>query len=230
MVPDFISGKIASYWLNAYVDAAIACHLVDYVQTGSLPAGDDPAQMRARLLIEKASADRHRERVVVRAYTERHLNGHADMILAGLLDRLLGARVIDDPTPWAVEQFTLRMMFFPWPLLYQGDLAHLHAYARDEAGIDLTLPPHDIIHEICAVQIENIAINGQNRLRLQDLARLPDFDDNPKLRRLREMAGRYRRPRMFLWSAARTQKMASRWDWLFMHTLRLRYGRQPAAP
>ena len=193
------------------------------MQTGHLPDGDDPALNRARLLVEKTPDDRHRERVVVRAYTERHLNGHADMILAGLLDRLLGTQVIDDPTPWEEGQFTLRMMFYPWPQLYRGDFSHLHAYAADEARVDLTLPLHDIIHEICAVQIENIAVNGQNRLRLQDLARLPDFDDNPKLKRLRQMSERYRRPRMFLWSAARTQKMASRWDWLFMHTLRLRH-------
>ena len=224
MIRDFIRGKVASYWVNAYVDASIACYLLDYVQTSVLPDSDGPAQQRARYLIAHTPDDRPRERLVVRAYTERHLNGHADMILAGLLDRWLRLDIIEDPTPWSREHFTLQMMFFPWPHLYAGDFSHLHQYAREDGQIELTLPIPEIIREICAVQIANIAVNSQHRLTLRELMELAEFDDNPKLQRLREMAIRYRRPRMFLWSASRTQKMASRWDWLFMNTLKLRYS------
>lgn len=221
MIQDRIRGKIASYWASAIADARIADCLLHYVRTGERPPQDGHVARRARRLIDTTPPDRHVERVAVRAFAERCLNGQADAAFAVQLDTLAGTELIDEASPYGRDA-ALRRLFFPWTALYAGRFNCVGRYLREGAGLALTLTPREVVVEIIAVQRVNIAANHTTAVHLRSLDGCTPAD-HPKARLIAYLAGSADRREVFLRAAIRTQIAASRWDWLFMQSLRARF-------
>jgi hypothetical protein len=222
VIRDHIRGKIASYWASAVADAQIAGHLLRYLRTGERPPGDGPITRRARRLIDTAPPDRHEQRVAVRAFTERRLNGQADAALAAQLDRLARTGLIDGAEPYDGRDVAFRGLFFPWTALYAGRFDSIERYLRECAGLALTLAPREVVAEIIAVQRVNIAANYDTTLHIRSLGEDAP-SDHPKAQHIGALVEHASRPEVFLRAATRTQIAASRWDWLFMQSLRARF-------
>ncbi len=222
MIRDHVRGKVASYWASAVADAQIAEHLLHYVRTGERPPQDGHVTQRAHRLIDTTPSDQHEQRVAVRAFTERRLNGQADAAFAAQLDRLARTGMIDGAEPYGSRDVAFRALFFPWTALYAGRFDSVERYLRDHAGLALTLPPREVVMEIVAVQRVNIAANYDVTDHLHLLTE-DTPSDHPKVQHISALVEHARRPEVFLRAAIRTQVAASRWDWLFMQSLRARF-------
>jgi hypothetical protein len=222
VIRDHIRGKVASYWASAVADAQIADHLLHYVRSGERPPQDGHITQRAHRLIDTAPPDQHAQRVAVRAFTERRLNGQADAAFAAQLDRLARTGLIDGAEPYDSRDVAFRGLFFPWTTLYMGRFDSVERYLREHAGLALTLSPREVVAEIIAVQRVNIAANHAVTDHLHSLnGGTPS--DHPKVQHIGALVAHARRPEVFLRAAIRTQIAASRWDWLFVQSLRARF-------
>ncbi len=222
----FLLGKAASYRCNAYDDAAIAAEIICYLQTGQMPQGAShgahPIAERAAHLIEHSPADGKEQRLVVQAYTLFHLNGYADLMYARFIEDLAGLNPPLRHTIYGDGETCPVNLWFWIPPLVKKDVSAIQTYAREVAGIELTLPYCEIMREVVRVQEANMASNQHTRQHIKRCLHAPT--GHPKADTLRALADELAHPGIFIFSAARTQSAASNWDRLVVWVLRRRFA------
>lgn len=222
----FLLGKTASYRLNAYDDAEIAGEIIGYIKTGVMPEGANPIQARAANFIANTPENHKLERLAVQAYTLYHLNGYADLMYSRFIEGLGGL-----PVPvqrGGYERFESGKIdlfdFWVVPMMKKDDSV-VRGYAREQAGIELTLSWGEIMREIVRVQEHNIVSNHRTCQLLNQRARA----EHPKVDALCELADTAKHPKIFLVAAARTQVAAGNWDKIVVWYLRRFYPREIVA-
>lgn len=232
-------GRTSSYRLNAYVDAAIAEALVSMVREESWSSSDPELtrrveelqadlQLRAEDPVDRAEAQ---QRLLVRAYACRDLNGYADLMWARRIESVFRIEPVHrDDGVFGEGAEEGRIDLFFWTYLLRGSSAPVADFV--ERFIPYTLSDGALADEIIRVQHANAAANRRTAEALLSDGSLGDGSGEPhgaarysrKVALLRASAAADPRPVAFLRGAVAGQRGAGRWDAAFEGFLRSRFG------
>lgn len=210
-----LTGKIDSYLINAYHDAAISRHLLAFITDGQTPPHTETGQ-RAQRLIDQTPADKKDERLAVQAFAQYWLNGHADYAYARLHRLALPSRSLPRPNPYAERETGRLRLTYPWADIALGRYQALHEFVFQKTKRRLTLGRKEIATEIIRVQQENGRYNRTVRKMLKK--RLPC---SPKATGLTRQAQEVPWPHLYLRAAERAQAGAAVWDKLFSAAVKI---------
>lgn len=192
----FLSGKVFTYLLNAYTDAAIGAILQDHLQTRRIPRGTNETSVRARQIIRASGGSQDFLRGAIYAMVK--VNGLADYVYAYVIDRIFLLGVFH---AYAKK---LRIISLGEPRWFPVHIQPLFD-SRVRRGI-LWVEQHNI----------------ETNRRVAREIRNRNAKAGEKVRRILTQAKQAPMPHVFAESAARTQLAAARWDRLFVFLLTLR--------
>jgi len=232
-------GGTSSYRLNAYVDAAIAGALVSMVREESWTSSDPELTRRVQELqadLQLTAEDPRdraeaQQRLLVRAYACRDLNGYADLMWARRIESLFRIEPIHrDDGVFGTTAEEGRIDLFFWTYLLRGSSAPIADFVS--RFIPYSLSDGALADEIIRVQHANPAANRRTAEALLSDGSLGDGSGEPrgaarssrKVAILRASAAADPRPVAFLRGAVAGQRGAGRWDAAFEGLLRSRFG------
>lgn len=192
----FLSGKVFTYLLNAYTDAAIGSKVDVYLRTGRIPSGTSEVSSRARAIIRAARGSEEFLRGAIYAMVK--VNGLADYVYACVIDRIFLLRVFNRYCKELCVISCGEPSWFPMRIKPLVDSAMRRG--------------------IIWVERHNIETN---RRMARDI-RNGNAKAGEKVRRILLEAKKAPLPHLFAESAARTQIAAANWDRLFIFLLTLR--------
>jgi hypothetical protein len=230
---EYLRGKTASYRLNAYVDYRIATHILRFVETGSEPSGPEEAARRARRFMEdlprRDGHPKERQRLLVRAFTVRHLNGYADLMWARFIERANRVPPVHVEPHYGKEAEEGPIDLFFWTYLLRGSVAPVADFV--EPHVAFTLSDQEVAEEIAHVQEANSGVNQQIvaaiRRAMEEgpggAGELSSQSQVEKVEILLRYASASPYPADFLRGAIAAQRGARRWDGAFRRLLRWRF-------
>jgi hypothetical protein len=222
---EYLRGKTASYRLNAYVDHRIATHIIQFVESGIEPAGTHEAAVRARDFIAdlpRADSDREQtQRLLVRAYTLRHLNGYADLMWARFIEWINRVDPVHVEGHYGRRAEEGPIDLFFWTYLLRGSVKPIAEFVERHCAF--TLSSTAVAHEIVHVQEANSAANQGIAGELRDAMEGAIQGYSEKSARLVRYAEASPYPRDFLRGAIAAQRGARRWDGAFRRLLQWRF-------
>lgn len=230
---EYLRGKTASYRLNAYVDYRIATQIMQFVESGVEPAGTHEAAVRARGfmadLARVGSDPEQTQRLTVRAFTLRHLNGYADLMWARFIERVNRVDPVHVEAHYGRKAEEGPIDLFFWTYLLRGSVEPVAAFVEQQLAF--TLSDAAVADEIAHVQESNSAANqgiAEELHRAMELAHravspLGAELDFEKSRILLSYAQASPYPTDFLRGAIAAQRGAGRWDGAFRRLLQWRF-------
>lgn len=201
-------GKADSYLLNAYIDVKIEEAILLYIKQGSFISFDKEVEDRVKAIIKKTNPENKNNRLYVKAFTYKWVNGYANYWYTQLLYKITGKKPPREVWSYLKSEFREKSIFhFTEILWFYHKLINKYALQN---GVKINLKKGELKKEILEVQKINIRENTKNADRLMK----GDFN-TWKTKKLLEWSKDVSYPKIFLKSAGATQKAASRWDKLY---------------
>ncbi|MFP4483918.1 MAG: hypothetical protein ACLFO1_03590 [Spirochaetaceae bacterium] len=226
---EYLRGLTASYRLNAYTNYRIAEAIIGFVTTGEAPPAGTSREVVERSLAMRADlpdAGRDSEqtqRLLVRAFTQRHLNGYADLMWARWIERVNRLEPVLQEELYGTAAESGRPDLLFWTYLLRGSVEPAAAFV--ERYEPFTLSDDAVVNEIVQVQHAN---RRANRIVVDKLLHAggraePEAPITPKSALLIAQAEQSAYPREFIRGAVAAQRGARRWDGAFERLLRWRF-------
>jgi hypothetical protein len=230
-----ICGKISQYHLNAYNDAKLAEDLITYIKTKGLSKVKDDRVLE----LINTRAHFNLSYLVGLAYTEYGINGMIDFSYAHLISNLLHTlpfkkhqilKEIEQACETYAKKLKVKILYhdfyakkqliFPWIMdYYFKKHKFLKEFLRKRFGETIkieNLDMKEIINAAIVVQEINIKSNSNYSKILKN----EEPSTNPKVVAIRKLATKFYYEKAFIRGAANTLLAASRWDKLFILTLK----------
>jgi len=232
--------KIATYFLNALIDAEISNELVLFIKNGHKKSISDnsTASVRARRLLEDESYINCRYKtdyIIAVAYTQYYLNGLADYLSARFMLKIFSGRnqirnelLIRESikrikkhlnSEYLYDEYSKiqSVMYWYWPVVIMNPWIWIKKFSEQRCGYKRSLDRNTIKKALITVQKHNIS----NNLEVADIIEKNKPTNNIKIMEIRKSARLSKNPDAFLKISAQTQRTAAGWDRVFVRYIEI---------